>query len=88
MSLGDTTYRGVLKQASAVAVKAVTPSDAVDLPDGMCRGLLVGTAGVATIIDAGGNQATLVPLQVGYNWVAVRRVFATGLVAANIWALY
>jgi hypothetical protein len=88
MALGDTTYRGVLKQASAIAVKAVTPSDTEDFPDGMARGLLVGTAGAATILPADGGQATLIPLQAGYNWIAVRRVFLTGLTAANIWALY
>lgn len=66
----------------------VTADDATDLPNGICRGLLVGTAGAATLIDANGDTRTAVPLQAGYNPLIVKRVKATGLTAANIWALY
>lgn len=87
MPLGDTTYRGVMHQASAFAVVPVTPSDTADLPDGMCRGLLIGTGGTLNVIDAGGTLRTGVPFQAGDTWIAVRRVL-TGGTAANVWALY
>lgn len=82
----DTHPPGLTTPATKVA--AVTPSDSTDLPDGVCRCLLVGTAGTATILDAEGNQTTLVPLIAGYNPIMVRRVFNTALTAANIKALY
>jgi len=66
----------------------VTASDSTDLTDGVCRALLVGTAGAATLIDADGNTRTDVPLQQGYNPIRVQRVKSTGLTASNIWALY
>jgi len=72
----------------AKRVVAVTANDDTDLPNGICRALLVGTDGAATIIDASGGTATLIPLQMGYNPIGVQRVKATGLTAANIWALY
>ena len=72
-------------------LRKVSGSDTVDLPDGPCRGLLVGTAGNARIIDASGFDVTasnLVPLQAGYNPIQVLRIYSTGLTASNIWALY
>lgn len=72
----------------AESVVPVTPSDADDLPNGPCRGLLCGTGGALTIIDGGGATRTAVPMQVGYNPIVVQRVFETGSTADNIWALY
>jgi hypothetical protein len=74
----------------AYEIVAVAPSDATDIKtDGSpCRGLLVGQSGNATVIDAKGNTVANVPLQQGYNPIRVRRVKSTGLVAANIFALY
>ncbi len=66
--------------------KIVEVSDGIDLPDGPCRALCVGTAGTATLIDAEGNTATDYPLQQGYNPIRVTKVtFGT---ASDIWALY
>lgn len=53
-----------------------------------CRGVLVGTAGAATVTDAGGNVRTLIPLQAGYNPISIQLVASAGLTAANMWALY
>lgn len=64
----------------------VTKADAA-LPSGQCRALLVGTAGTANLMDAGGNIRTDVPLQVGYNPLQCKQV-RTGGTADNIWALY
>lgn len=78
----------VTSAAPAGRIIAVTPSDTTDLPDGPCRGLLIGTGGVVTIHDGGGVKATLVPMQTGYNWVQCTRVWAAGLTAVSVWALY
>jgi hypothetical protein len=72
--------------ASAKALAPVTLAN-VPLPGGICRGLLVGTAGTANIVDGAGNSLTGVPLQQGYNPIQVRQI-GTGGTAANIWALY
>ncbi len=75
------------------AVVSVTASDTVEIvpPEGYslpCKGLLVGTAGAATIVDGVNGLRASVPLQVGYNRIQVRRVNSTSLTAANIWALF
>ena len=72
----------------AEAFVAVTPNDGADLPDGVCRALLVGTPGNANCDDARGNTNIALALQAGYNPIRVKRVRATGLTAANIVALY
>lgn len=72
--------------AAAQAVIPVTPAD-TDLPQGVCRALLVGTAGAANIQDATGTTRAAVPLQAGYNPIQCKQV-RLGTVAANIWALY
>lgn len=58
-----------------------------DLPDGICRALLVGTAGTANLMSAEGSTRANVPLQQGYNPLACKQV-RTGGTADNIWALY
>jgi hypothetical protein len=73
--------------APAAKVAPVTPDDDADLPDGVCRAVLVGVAGTANIIDASGAERTGVPLQQGFNPIGVARV-KTGGTAANLWALY
>ena len=73
-------------ESSAQAYWLVTKADA-DIPRGVCRGLLVGTAGTANLMDGDGNIQTDVPLQAGYNPLQVRQV-RTGGTADNIWALY
>ena len=69
----------------AVSIVAVTPGT----PFQVCRALLVGTSGAATVTCADGTTvATLIPLQAGYNPISCINVSATGLTASNIWALY
>lgn len=82
-------FRGHNGGLSAPAFKIVpiTPNDAADLPEGVCRGLLVGTAGAANLVDASGAERTGVPLQQGFNPIGVARL-KTGGSASNIWALY
>ncbi len=73
--------------APAFKLIPVSPDDDNDLPEGICRALLVGTAGSATLIDASGAERSGVPLQQGYNPIGVRRVKLGGT-ASNLWALY
>jgi hypothetical protein len=72
--------------ATARVFTAVTKADA-DLPGGICRALLVGTAGDANLMDAEGNIVTGVPLQAGFNQLSCKQV-RTGGTAATIFALY
>lgn len=64
----------------------VTKANA-DLPDGTCRGLLVGTAGTANLTTPAGVERANVPLQQGYNPLVCKQV-RTGGTASDIWALY
>ena len=72
----------------AMSVVPVVPSDTTNLPNGLCRALLVGVAGLATLIDDSGETRVGVPLIAGYNPLAVKRVFSSNLGAQNLWALY
>jgi len=67
-------------------IAPVVKADA-DLPDGLAKGLLVGTAGTITLMDESGNIHVDVPIQQGYNYISVRQVRLGGT-ADNIWALY
>ena len=71
----------------AAQILPVAKSDTINLPNGVCRALLVGTPGTANLVDATGNAVTNLPLQPGYNPIGVSRVM-TGGTADNIWALY
>lgn len=77
---------GIDSDAPAGRFVSVTKADGA-LPDGTCRGLLVGTAGTANLMDASGVTRSTVPLQQGYNPLACRQV-RTGGTATDIWALY
>lgn len=70
----------------ATDVVLVAKADA-DLPEGVCRGLLVGTPGTANLVTAKGMTRNNVPLQQGINPIRVARVLPGGT-ASDIWALY
>jgi hypothetical protein len=73
----------------AVQLRAVTPSDTVDLPAGPCRALYVGTTGDIAVIAKGDTAAvTLFSVPVGILPVSVTRVLVTGTTASAIVALY
>ena len=72
--------------APARTIVAVTKADS-DLPGGVTRALLAGTAGTANLMDAAGNTLSDVPLQQGYNPLCVKQV-RTGGTADDIWGLY
>lgn len=79
-------YRTADATVSAFVYELVTKADA-DLPGGITRGLLVGTAGTANLAQPDGTLRANVPLQQGYNPLQVLQV-RTGGTADNIWALY
>ena len=83
-----TTMEGADLVAPGARLSAVTASDTIDLPLGVCKALLVGTAGAADFVDADGQLQSAVPLQLGYNPIGVMRIHATNLTAGNIWAVY
>ena len=58
-----------------------------ELPSGVCRCLLVGTAGLANLMQADGTVRTGVPLAAGFNPIQALQV-RTGTAAGNIWAVY
>jgi hypothetical protein len=82
------SYSGIpdLGIGPARRVVPVTKADS-DLPNGVCRGLLVGTAGTANLVEFDGTVRTAVPLQAGFNPLSVLQV-RTGGTASDIWALY
>jgi len=85
----------LLGKRIAAAVEAVTGARKfvpvtkapADLPGGVCRSLLVGTAGTANLKDEDGTVRNNVPLQQGYNPLRCSQVL-TGGTADDIWALY
>jgi len=77
---------GMFNKSAAVRYEPVTKADS-DLPDGPARGLLVGTAGTANLMDGAGEIRSGVPLQAGFNPMMVKQV-RTGGTADDIWALY
>lgn len=68
----------------------ITPSDSVDLPNGACRSVKCRTAGVARVVYANGTDSGSANcyLFVGYNPIAVKRIYSTGLTAADLEAVY
>ena len=77
----------VALDSPAGVIVPVTKDDNNDLPDGVCRALLVGTPGTCNLIDKSEATRTAVPLQAGFNPLRVTRV-KTGGTADDIWALY
>ena len=71
----------------AGTIAPITRSDTVDFPLGLCRAILCGTEGTATLKDATGTTRTLVPLQKGYNPIRACRILLAGT-ASDLWALY
>ena len=71
---------------SAQKYVPVTLADA-DLPNGVARGLVCGTAGTANLMEEDGTVRTNFPLQQGWNPMVVRQVRLGGS-ASDIWAVY
>lgn len=81
--------RSGLSLASSPSLRAVTPSDDADLPDGPCRALEATTAGLVMVIAVDDTVPQQLYLIQGVpKAVRAKRVLATGTDAAGIVALY
>jgi hypothetical protein len=79
-----------VEDRGAAQLRAVTPSDTLDLPSGTCRALWVGGAGdVALIADRDSAAVTIKAVDAGTILpVRTRRVMSTNTTATSIVALY
>lgn len=67
----------------------VTPNDGTDLPDGICRGLLVGVSGDVKVTMAGGTTMVWPALAAGVvHPIQAKRIWATGTTATSVKAAY
>jgi hypothetical protein len=57
----------------AFKLRKVTKANGA-LPDGTCRGLLVGSAGTLNIVDGSGETLADVPIQQGWNPLICQQV--------------
>lgn len=71
-------------------LRTVTPSDSIDLPNGVCKALIVGSSGNLAVIGEDDSTAvTIFGLLSGQPVpVRVKRVMATNTSCTNITALY
>jgi len=73
-------------------IKAVTPNDSADLPNGTCKALIFNATGNITFITALGTQVTLTisASWFGVQYIRATRILATGttISAGNILACY
>jgi hypothetical protein len=69
-------------------LRAVTPNDDADLPDGICKCLFVGTPGPISIVAADDSVAVVVTVPQGVLPIRAKRVRATGTTASAIVAGY
>lgn len=88
MSLSNSRLRAASSNGPASRIAPVVPNDAADLPEGLTRGLFVGSAGSVSIIDETGAVAELLSGDSQYHPLRVRRVRASGTTAVAILALY
>lgn len=78
-----------IEDQGARSLKAVTPSDSADLPNGVCRALWIGAAGdVAIIAENDTSAVTLADVPAGLLPVRAKRVMSTNTAATDIVALY
>lgn len=72
----------------AVKHAAVTPSDTVSFPDGICRSLFIGTGGDIVVVDEDDTALTYTVPDAYVLTIAAKRVNATGTTADQIRAWY
>ena len=67
---------------------SVTPSDTVDLPNGIARALRIGTGGVVAVVDPQGTVVEYTVVDGEVLDVATKRVNNTNTTATGIVAWY
>lgn len=85
MSQEVNLLRELLKLRSAIDIRPITPNDSVDIP--ICESLSIASGGVIKLTTENDNVVT-VTLPSGVIPLRVKRVWATGLTASGISALY
>lgn len=55
------SHHSIYLSAPAAKIVPVTPDNNTDLPEGVCRALLIGMAGTANLIDASGARVERYP---------------------------
>jgi hypothetical protein len=80
---------GPMAQSDPVLrLRAVTPSDTANLPNGDCRCLNCSATGTLTVIAAGDTAAVAITVVKGWNPIQVSRVLASGSDSMTIVAGY
>jgi hypothetical protein len=70
-------------------IKAITTSDTVNLPDGVCDAILVNGAGNVVVVLENDETTTITGVVAGTILpLTVKRVNATSTTATNMYALY
>jgi hypothetical protein len=70
-------------------IKAISASDTVNLPDGVCDAILVNGAGNVVVVLENDETATITGVVAGTILpLTVKRVNATSTTATNMYALY
>ena len=79
-----------IEDQGARKLVAVTPANAVDLPNGVCRALWIGGAGnVNLVADSDTSAVTIVGVAAGSVLpIRARQVYSTSTTATSIVALY
>lgn len=88
MSQDEQSLRAASSVGPATRLRAVVPSDGMDLPGGLTRCLYVGEAGAVEVVDESGVRTRLLSAAHQYHPIRVRRVLATGTDADAILAMY
>lgn len=74
--------------SGALSWKSVTPSDTVNIPGGVPKGIYVGVAGNIALVSFEDVAVTLANVPVGVHPLRPKRINSTGTTATNIVALY
>lgn len=71
-------------------MKAVTPNDGTDLPDGLCRSLYIGSGASknVVVVTRDGDELTIPVADNFYLLLQVKRVKSTNTTASSIFAIY
>jgi hypothetical protein len=74
------------------SIKSVTPSDSTDLPNGVCRALILNGTGNIKFDTANGETITLTISSAwfGVTYIRAKRIYATGttIASSSIFAAY
>jgi hypothetical protein len=76
------------RTSPAEDAKTVTPSDSVDLPDGVCKSFGVGVAGDVKVTTAKGTTLVIPGVPAGPYPLKCSRIWSTSTTATGIVAHY